>query len=331
MNAIQEGLVCGIDGGQTATRCVLADWKGRILGHGLSLPLIHLDANGGREQFVQSMTQALQRSWATARLKPRPLAALVVGATGIVAGSREAELAEELLADIVQSRSIHVCSDAKIALVGAHEGSPGIIVIAGTGTIAMGIDRSGRVARAGGWGWLIGDDGSSFAIGRAGLKAALYARDGIGPTTLLASIMAKHFNVVDLYDVKRIVYESQFGASGFAALGAMVSQAVDSEDPVALEIVKDAGKALAQETLAVMGQLDFEGHPIPVATQGGAFEYVSGLSQAYTTALQHSKALYRLTQAQMSAVLGAVIMALDRCDVEPATVQRQLQSQAHRI
>ncbi|MEA3336736.1 MAG: BadF/BadG/BcrA/BcrD ATPase family protein, partial [Chloroflexota bacterium] len=162
MSPGEEALVCGIDGGQTSTRCVLANRQGEVLGHGQSLPLTHLDASGGRERFGKSITQALQDAWADARLEPLSLAALVVGATGIVAGTREAESAKTILADLVQSRAVHVCSDAKIALAGAHGGSPGIVIIAGTGTIAMGIDGNSRVARAGGWGWLIGDDGSAF-------------------------------------------------------------------------------------------------------------------------------------------------------------------------
>jgi N-acetylglucosamine kinase-like BadF-type ATPase len=330
MSAGEDVLVCGIDGGQTATRCVLANQAGQVLGHGHSLPLTHLNASGGRERFGQSITQALQHAWADARLEPLPLAALVVGATGIVAGSREAESAKTILANLVQSQTVHVCSDAQIALAGAHGGSPGIIVIAGTGTIAMGIDGNGRVARAGGWGWLIGDDGSAFAIGRAGLKAALYARDGIGRKTLLESMMAQHFDVVDLYDTKRIVYAPHFGARGFAGLAPVVSHAAARQDPAALRIIQEAGQALAQETLAVMCQLDFKGMPA-VAPLGGAFENLSGVSQAFSAALNISTASYQLTRAQMPAVLGAVIMALERCQVESATVLARLQSQAQGI
>ena len=331
MIATEKDLVCGVDGGQTATRCVLSDRQGQVLGHGHSLALTHLDAIGGRERFAQSMARALHQAWATASLKPCPLAALVVGATGIVAGSREADTAEALLADIVQSRIVHICSDAEIALAGAHGGAPGIIVIAGTGTIALGLDGRGRIARAGGWGWLIGDDGSAFAIGQAGLKAALYARDGMGPTTLLGSMLTKHFDVEDLYDTKRIVYEPHFGAKGFAALAGLVAQAAAEHDSVAQKIIKGAGAALAQEALAVMRRLDFAGNPVRVAPLGGGFEHVYGLSQAFSTALQHSGVHFQLVTAQMPAVLGAVIMAVQGILVERATVQAYLRSQAQWI
>ena len=72
---------------------------------------------------------------------------------------------------------------------------------------------------------------------------------------------------------------------------------------------------MAQETLAVIRQLDFQGMPVPIAPLGGAFQHVSGLSQAFSAAVQQSKGRYRLTQAQMPAVLGAAIMALEHCHV----------------
>ena len=79
--------------------------------------------------------------------------------------SAEAQVATRLVQALVSGADIHVVSDAETALYGAHGGGPGVIVIAGTGSIALGRNAAGREARAGGWGWLVDDAGSAFAIG----------------------------------------------------------------------------------------------------------------------------------------------------------------------
>ena len=309
-------LVCGIDGGQTSTRCVLATTHGEILGQGRGGPLTHLNAEGGRERFIQSVDQALQKAWTATGLTACPLAAIVVGATGILANSPEASTATEFLSTLIQAQSVHVCSDAMTALQSAHEGRPGVIVIAGTGTIALGMDSSGHTARAGGWGWLIGDEGSAFAIGRAGLRAALYARDGMEPGTVLEDLFARHFGVSNLHDVKRIIYAPDFGAKGFAALAKVVSRAAEQGDGPARRLIREAGTALAHEAIAVIENLHFCESSTPVAPLGGAFEHVVGLRQAFASAVETASVPISITQAKMPAVLGAVIMALKQCDAD---------------
>jgi glucosamine kinase len=318
-------LICGIDGGQTSTRCVLATTESELLGRGTGGPLIHLSAYGAHDRFLASLGQALQEAWTAAGITQRPLAAIVLGATGVVAGSPEASAAAELLSALVQADVVHVCSDSMIALQGAHAGRPGVIVITGTGTIAFGMDSSGRTARAAGWGWLIGDEGSAFAIGRAGLRAACHAHDGTGPATSLSELVVQHFGIVNLHDVKRIISAPDFGAKGFAALAAVVSQAAERGDAVAIEIIREAGLALAQQTAAVVGKLDFGAEPVPVAPLGGAFNHVFGLKQAFVSAMETTSVSAVVTPPRLPAVLGAVLMALELCNADIVSALLRLQ------
>ncbi len=309
-------LVCGIDGGQTSTRCVLATTNGELLGQGTGGALTHLSAHGARERFSQSIGQALQEAWTATGITSRPLAAIVLGASGIVTDSPEASTAAELLSTLVHADAVQICSDAMIALQGAHAGCPGVIVITGTGTIAFGMDGSGRTARAGGWGWLIGDEGSAFAIGRAGLRAACYAQDGMAPETVLNELFTQYFGVVTLHDIKRIIYAPDFGAKGFAALAEVVSGAAEQGDKIAQSIIREAGSALAQKAAAVLRQLDFGAIPAPVAPLGGAFDHVVGLGEAFSSVMETASALAVVTQPRLPAVLGAVLMALKLCNSE---------------
>lgn len=318
-------LICGIDSGQTSTRCVLATTDGELLGRGTGGSLIHLNAHGAHERFLGSIGQALQEAWAAAGITQRPLAAIVLGATGIVAGSPEASTAAELLSKLVRADVVQICSDSMIALQGAHAGCPGVVVITGTGTIAFGMDSSGRTARAGGWGWLIGDEGSAFAIGRAGLRAACYAHDGMGPETTLNESFTQHFGIVSLHDVKRVISAPDFGAKGFAALAGVVSKAAEYGDAVANRIIREAGLALAQETAAVVRRLEFGANPVPVAPLGGAFDHVFGLQEAFVSAMETTSVPAVVTQPQLPAVLGAVLMALELCNVDVGSVLPRLQ------
>ncbi len=321
-------LICGIDSGQTSTRCVLATTGGELLGRGRGGALIHLSAHGAHERFLQSIGQTLQEAWAAAGITQRPLAAIVLGATGIVADTPEARTAAELLSTLVEADVVQVCSDAMIALQGAHAGCPGVVVITGTGTIAFGMDSSGHTARAGGWGWLIGDEGSAFAIGRAGLRAACYAHDGMGPETFLNELFTQHFGVVSLHDVKRIISAPDFGAKGFAALAALVSKAAEQGDAAANRIIHEAGLALAQETAAVVRKLDFGADPVPVAPLGGAFDHVFGLREAFVGAMETTAVPAVVTQPRLPAVLGAVLMALELCNVDIVSALLRLQTTA---
>lgn len=308
-----EKLVIGVDGGQTSTKCVLATLDGHVLGEGRGAALLHLAAEGGRERFIQAMREAINAVWQAAGIAPRPLAAASLGLTGVVAGTPEAETVLDLLPYTLETQIVDVQSDAVAALTGAHLGNPGIIVISGTGTIALGIDPQGNTGKAGGWGWLIGDEGSAYAIGRSGLRAALYAYDGMEPATLLEPLLIEHFGIKAIPAAKRVAFAPDFAATGFASLAPIVSKAAQQGDPVAQAIIQEAGGALAAELLAVVDKLHFDERTIPVAPVGGAFEHVQGLRAAFEQAVFAENQAIRVVDPALPPVLGAVIMALQAC------------------
>lgn len=304
------GFVIGIDGGQTATRCLLATTDGQVLGEGAGGGLIHLAAAGGRERFVASVGEALGAVWLAAGLELQPVAAIALGLTGVEAGTAEDAQVRALLPRVADAARVVVQNDGVAALYGAHGGEPGVVVISGTGTIAWGMDARGTLARAGGWGWLLQDAGSACAIGRDGLVAALAGYDGTAPPTLLTEAFAARLGVASIADTKRIVYAPDFGAAGFAALADVVSQTARQGDVTAARLIAEAGTALARAAIAVLGKLNSGDRTARVAGVGGAFEHVAGLRDVFVAELKRRRREVEVRDPLQPPVRGALLMAL---------------------
>lgn len=310
-------LVLGVDGGQTSVKCLLATTDGHVLGRGEGGPLVHLAAEGGPARLEDSLRTAFAAAWRSAGLAPRSVAAVGLGLTGVPADSAQAQIARDIVARILDVRHIVVQSDAFAALVGAHVGQPGVVVIAGTGSIVLGMNAEGRSARAGGWGWLVADEGSACAIGRSGLLAAFYAHDGVGPETRLTRVFLEHFRVEAPEEIKALIYAPEFGQRGFASLAPLVSYAAEQGDTVSGEIIRQAGHALARQCGAVLVRLAFP--DAPVAPVGGAFEHIVGLNASFRADLQAGFPSARVVAPRLTPVYGAIIMALQAALTAPTS------------
>jgi N-acetylglucosamine kinase len=217
-------------------------------------------------------------------------------------------MVREYMPDVIEAKVVAVESDAYTALLGAHGGKPGAIAIAGTGSNVMGLNAAGQLKRAGGWGWLLGDEGSAMRIGHDGLSAALLAFDDTGPRTALLGAFRAHFGFENMHLVKPIVYATEFGSKGFAALAALVSQCAAAGDPIAKSVIDQNGAGLARQVDSVLRQLDAQG-VLPVSPIGGAFEHVHGLRAAFDGALARLGSPCVLVPPQAPPMFGAAILA----------------------
>jgi N-acetylglucosamine kinase len=177
-----------------------------------------------------------------------------------------------ILAPILRTRRLIVTTDAVIALAGATSAGVGIAVIAGTGAIAFGRNAEGRVARAGGWGYVFGDEGSGFDTVRQALRAALRMEEGWGPPTRLRAALVGATGARDANDALHRFYGDEWPRARVAALGPLVDAAALEGDGVAIEILSRAAQELALLTAAVRRQLWKPGEAVEVATIGGAFQ-----------------------------------------------------------
>jgi phenylacetic acid degradation operon negative regulatory protein len=318
----QQCLIAGFDAGQTHTTCRLAEAAGgRVLAEGEGAGVSHLAAECGPERFAAALRESLVR--ARARLvdlrDPRaiwPLLAAVVGASGIEVGSpvqrQGRQLAMEALG-LPQARVI-VTGDERTALRGAFPAGPGIVVISGTGTIAVGRDGRGREHRCGGWGWLLDGAGSAMDIGRDGLALSLQMADGRLAETPLRNALWRALEL-DPADpqapqrIKALVVAAGFGAACFARLAPVVNRLAEQGDQPAAEILQNNAEALARMAAAVARALVLEAPP--VSAMGGAIENLAMYRSCFTEALAASLPAGRLMPARGDACDGALSMAVE--------------------
>jgi len=336
-----DGLIAGFDAGQTHTSCRLATADGSPVAEGEGPGVCHLAAADGPERFQEALRQSFaaacrqignqkprdrlgpggtQGSRAEATRPelqaqaPAPLLAAAVGASGIEQGSDVQKLGLTLAAAALglPRAQLAVTGDERTALRGAFPQGPGIIVISGTGTIAVGRDGQGRDHRCAGWGWLLDGAGSAMDIGREGLSLSLQMADGrLADTPLRAALwLALAVDPADpqaAQRIKALVVRPEFGAAGFARLAPVVAQSAGSGDPQAQAILRQNGAALAASVAGVARALGLEAPP--VAALGGAITHLQGLQKAFEEALSLELPAARLQEPAGDACSGALALA----------------------
>jgi N-acetylglucosamine kinase-like BadF-type ATPase len=178
---------------------------------------------------------------------------------------------EVYVREIIRSRNYKITHDAEIALIGATEGRPGIITIAGTGSMAFGRNVTGKTARAGGWGYIFGDEGSAFDIVRQALRAALQFEEGWGTETVLRERLIEAAGASDANDLLHRFYTEQFPRDRVAAYAPLVSNSALDGDQAATTILRMAGSRLASLARGVHESLFQRYEAVPVSYIGGVF------------------------------------------------------------
>jgi glucosamine kinase len=298
-------LVFGVDGGQTSLKGAIASRDGRILGEGRGGGILHLAAADGPARLEQSLRDCLEQCWAAAGLEPRPLRAVVLGLSGVEAGTPEAQRAEAIAGRVLHSPVVHACGDDEIALAGAHGGEPGILAIAGTGSVVLGRNATGLRVQVGGWGWLLGDEGSGAWIGREALRRLLQQADA-GVAGALAAQVRQQWQLSDWREIKRVCYAPGFGARELAALVPWVAEAAEAGDRLAQELLAEAGMALAQQVGVAAERLG----GLPVAGFGSLFEHLSRFRAGFDHELAQ-RGLIRISP-RCSPLEGALLLARQR-------------------
>ena len=293
----------GVDGGQSSTVAVIGDETGRIAAWATAGPCNHVGAAEGRAKFLRVMGQCLSQAAARAGFDPaaRPhFKAAVLGMSG-GPGDKAA-----LLAELIDAERLNVTHDAKIALAGALEGEPGIIVIAGTGSIAYGENAHGEAARAGGWGYIYGDEGGGFDIARQAVRAALREHEGWGPRTALTPAVIELTGATDANDALHRLYTTEWPRSRVAEMAMAVDRIASEGDPLAADILRHAAQQLALLAAAVRRQLWSEGG-LRIAHVGGAFQSAILLDRFRTLIMLDGDA--ETEAPRRSPAAGALILA----------------------
>lgn len=293
--------VVGIDAGGTKTIGLLADESGQIRaeakGGGANL---HVQGELGVEKVLYEILEALD--------PPEPISAVCLGMAG-VARPKEKRVIEGVLRRLGLRWSVRIVPDAYIALVaGAQDERTGIVLVSGTGSIAYGVNEAGDTARSGGWGYLLGDEGSAYWLGHAALRRAIRAADGRGPETVLVDMLGKRLDLEVPAGLVWWFYDQELFRYRVADLAPLVQEAADAGDAAAEELLEEAAGHLARAVQAVDRRLRFDGS-YPLVVAGGAFKACPSLYPRLVERLDLPQA--RVRQLVDKPAVGAVILARD--------------------
>src|SRR5258706_7037601 len=261
-------LFLGVDGGGTRTNVALMNEAKEVVAEGEGGPSNPLRV--GVETAVANIAKAVDAACDDGGVSRGDIVAATLG----LAGTRRQDIRErvrESFLSRLRVRKILVTTDADIALYGTTLGKAGLVVIAGTGSICLGIDGNGKKFIAGGWGPVAGDEGGGRGIAGEALHAVAKASDGRGPLTKLSERAAEYFRASNVENLIGAIYAPQMDNSRIAGFARLVVETALEGDKIATEILKDAGRELGDAAVAVIKKLGLEKRKIPIGCLGSIF------------------------------------------------------------
>ena len=253
----------GIDGGQSSTVALIADESKQILGRGVAGPCDHIGQAADSPRFALALEGAIDTALRDAKLEPNTrFEAIVAGISGY-------EGTIHGIKPKLNARRVTYVHDGRIAHAGAFELGEGIVIIAGTGSVAFGRDTRGEDVMVGGWGFLFGDEGSGFAIARDALARAMRSEDA-GRNSELGDNARRHFELPSLRAIARAFYLGEIDRTMLASFAILVLAAAREGEPDAGDVAVRAASALAELASTCAQRLGVSG-AVDVALSGGTF------------------------------------------------------------
>jgi N-acetylglucosamine kinase-like BadF-type ATPase len=309
--ATAAGHLLGIDGGQTSTTAALARLDGTVIWIGAGGPQDHLGAAGGEATMRAGLAGALAGVPADVVIR-----SVVAGMTNVDDPDPRTALIADVIGDFVQAEEIAVAADRVTCWAGASGGRPSAVVIAGGGSIAYGDNGRGRRAFCGGWGYLLGDEGSATNVGLRAVSTALRAVDGRAGGTALVDLVRAEFAVTDFVEVKRLVYDAAFARSRFGLLAPKVVALAAAGDAAALEIVTTAGVELGRLAVAVLDRVFGPSATADVHLVGGMFAAGKLLLDSLRAELAGSHPAATARRAEQAPLLGSLVLAARHAGID---------------
>lgn len=268
--------IIGIDGGGSKTAAIAGDMTGGVLGRCETGPANYQVVGLGA--FQARISEIVGELSHVCQLDPAELQLISLGLAG-VDRVRDKELIMAALNDLKLGCPFVINNDAVAALTAGLGRREGIVLVAGTGSIAFGVNAGGSAIRAGGWGHVIGDEGSGYDIGCQALARSVRAREGRDkPTVLLEKIM-EYIKVDSPDGVIEFVYNPEGSKPAIAALAGVVAEAARQGDGVAREILTAAADELAGLVESVISRGFPDGQVVQVCTYGGVLSNIPFISQ----------------------------------------------------
>jgi len=311
---MQRRFVMAIDAGATETRCALADFEGNFVGFS-AVPQV---AEGATEWEARlaSIRAAAATALAGSERDVPTLDVVVVGAAGIGPDGERTDELESLVAEwLPQASRVRVVSDLVSAFWGALSMPVGVVVSAGIGSACFGRNVTGETCHVGGWGSILGDEGSAYDIGRRALRALGRAADGRGRPTGLSLALARQFDVHDTVEMARKFESEPPDRTTIASLLTTVSAAARRNDQVAIQILQGAARDLAIATATALRQLNLLEMPTSVSYSGEVFEAGRPLIEPFTRAVGEATSYAKVEPPLLPPIGGAFRLGLQMLSV----------------
>jgi N-acetylglucosamine kinase-like BadF-type ATPase len=315
LNDFAHYRLLAVDGGQTRTVAALANGNGRILGIGIGGPSNHASEPGGADR----MKDALESSIHEAREKAGDADFSNVLSVRLAMTGGET-LAAQIVRGMMPYAKVVSEGDAPAALASVAFGGPGVVVIAGTGSVAFGRCPDGREVKIGGWGYEMGDEGSGYWIAKQALSAITKAADGRAGATALTSLLLRHYDAPNLIALHQKIYAGELSRPVIASGSERVGRAAQDGDATARRIMRHAGYELGHKAATALRRLGMEKGVATVGVTGGVFKAGEALLDPFTQLLRQTAADAEVTRPKVPPVLGAMALALMDLDI-PLTPQ----------
>jgi N-acetylglucosamine kinase-like BadF-type ATPase len=258
----------GIDGGGTKTHAVITTSAYKIIGEGFSGASNPVRV--GFDSAVAHVNEAVKQACTQAGITTHDITAGCAAIAGISHPIHYHTMKKALDARL-RIEHLELVTDARAALAGAIEGHQGVVLIAGTGSIAMGMNEARDLERSGGWGPTLGDEGSGYDIARQALKAVVASFDGRAPQTVLTARICQQLGIASAKDLPSVIYNNDAESTQIASLARLVADAAAEGDAVARDILAQAGRDLGELAASVIHKLGLESKTFRVAYVGSVF------------------------------------------------------------
>lgn len=296
---------CGVDGGGSKAALCCLDTEGREIATAVFGPL---NINSGDREAVRQTLRDIAGFLLGLKEQGLETAGLTIATAG-VSNPDTRDFIESGLRDAGFSAPFDLRGDQEAALRGAV-GPAGAVIIAGTGAICFGRNAGGESARAGGFGYLLDDEGSGYALGRDLLRAVLRARDGRGPATVLEGLLLQRRGLAETADLIRFAYDPVLGKANIAGLAPLLLEALCQGDAAAQAIADKAADELAALGRTVLGRLGLENSELVL--MGGVLDNFQNLRDGVSARLQAACPGLSIIRPRRSAAWGAADLARER-------------------
>lgn len=245
ISSLSDELVCGIDGGGSVSKIVVADLSGNTVFSFQTDSFNHFSVGIDKaKQCFGYIADNLLKEFGC-------LPSLIYVGNSALSGLADNNQVKILTNGVFQNSKVIFHSDVFVALLGFTMGNAGAVLIAGTGSMACGIDPKGKYHTVGGWGQLLGDEGSGYYIGIEGMKAALRGAEGMTESTLLTRRLIQYLNIKKLDEIFEKVYSPPIEKKIIAAFAVEVEKAALLGDAAAEKILRDAAEWLTRLALVI--------------------------------------------------------------------------------